>query len=68
MAQDTFTDILQDLKKKYKKQTLTVIETSRECGVSSTTFRQGLKLGAKNKQFIKNSHLTKIFLNGKGSK
>ncbi len=51
MAQDTFNDILKDLKKKYQKQTLTISETAKECGVSSTTFRQGLKLGIGIPQF-----------------
>jgi AraC-like DNA-binding protein len=45
MAQDTHLDILQDLKKKYKKQTLSVIQTAKEIGVSSTTLRQGIKMG-----------------------
>jgi len=45
MAQDTQNVILEDLKKRYKKQTLSVIETAKEIGVSSTTLRQGIKNG-----------------------
>jgi len=45
MAQDTQKVILDDLKSKYKKLTLTVDETSKELGVSSATIRTGIANG-----------------------
>ncbi len=53
MAQDTFNDIITDLRKKYKKQTLTVIETAKEIGISSTSLRQGITVGIGVPQFKK---------------
>lgn len=45
MAKDTQTDILQDLKKKYKKQALSIQEVANELGVSIGTMRVGIKAG-----------------------
>ena len=45
MAQDTQKVILDDLKSKYKKLTLTVDEVAKELGVSKATIHHGVKSG-----------------------
>jgi len=51
MAQDTKIAIEEDLKKRYKKQALSVNEVAKELGVSSTTVRTGVKTGLGVPQF-----------------
>jgi len=51
MVQDTYNEILKELRKKYKKQALTIQETAQEIGTSTGTLRSGIKVGQNVPQF-----------------
>jgi hypothetical protein len=43
--QDTYNEVLKDLKAKYKKQALTIQEVAKELSISTGSLRNGMKLG-----------------------
>jgi response regulator of citrate/malate metabolism len=45
MLQDTYNEILKELKSKYKKQTLTIQEVAKEMSISTGSLRNGMKKG-----------------------
>ena len=43
--QDTYNEVLKDLKAKYKKQALTIQEVAKELSISTGSLRNGIRLG-----------------------
>ena len=43
--QDTYNEVLKDLRAKYKKQALTIQEVAKELSISTGSLRNGVRLG-----------------------
>jgi hypothetical protein len=43
--QDTYNEVMKDLKARYKKQALTIQEVAKELSISTGSLRNGIKIG-----------------------
>lgn len=58
MVNDTYSEIHKDLKSKYKKQVLSIQEVAKEIGISTSSLRNGIKLGQNIPSYRKVGHGT----------
>ncbi len=52
MLEDTYTETISSLKKRYKKHTLTIDETAHELSISLSSMRKAVKEGKNIPQYI----------------